>query len=195
MGSAILWKNFHLTLKSIHFKYQVLAKLALVGSFISPIETVRVDLAVIITELQNYHQLTGLSLQSSLRTSGAIQPSVPGTPDLLLKLWRPTASFLHRPKSEIMARTRPCALGMDTRILWGFRSLWTEEKIRGQKEKDKELFRHTKNLMTMKTGTLFCIQWWIPMLRECRWASPDMVCWRSITGSSPWRLKSFRSTY
>lgn len=30
--------------------------------------------------------LTGLSLQSSLRTSGAIQPSVPGTPDLLLKL-------------------------------------------------------------------------------------------------------------
>lgn len=31
-------------------------------------------------------RLTGLSLQSSLSTSGAIQPSVPGTPDLLLKL-------------------------------------------------------------------------------------------------------------
>lgn len=72
-------------------------------------------------------RLTGLSLQSSLRTSGAIQPSVPGTPDLLLKLWRPTASFLHKPKSEIMARTRPWALGMDTRMLWGFRSRWTEE--------------------------------------------------------------------
>lgn len=71
-------------------------------------------------------RLTGLSLQSSPRTSGAIQPSVPGTPDLLLKLWWPTASFLHKPKSEIMARTRPCALGIDTRMLWGFRSLWTE---------------------------------------------------------------------
>lgn len=69
--------------------------------------------------------LTGLSLQSSLRTSGAIQPSVPGTPDLLLKLWRPTASFLHKPKSEIMARTLPWALGIDTSMLWGFRSLWT----------------------------------------------------------------------
>ncbi|KAG7222833.1 hypothetical protein INR49_016043 [Caranx melampygus] len=60
--------------------------------------------------------------QSSLRTSGAIQPSVPGTPDLLLKLWRPAASFLHKPKSEIMARTRPWALGMDTRMLWGFKA-------------------------------------------------------------------------
>lgn len=76
-------------------------------------------------ELLLSFQLTGLSMQSSLRTSGAIQPSVPGTPDLLLKLWRPTANFLHRPKSEIMARTRPWALGMDTRMLWGFRSLCT----------------------------------------------------------------------
>lgn len=86
-------------------------------------------------ELLFCYCLTGLSLQSSLRTSGAIQPSVPGTPDLLLKLWRPTASFLHKPKSEIMARTRPCALGMETRMLCGFRSLWTERKIwRGEKK-------------------------------------------------------------
>lgn len=41
----------------------------------------------------------------------------------------------------------------------------------------------------------FYTQGWIPMLRECRWASPDMACWRSITGSSPWRSKSFLSTY
>lgn len=41
----------------------------------------------------------------------------------------------------------------------------------------------------------FWTEGWIPMLRECRWASPDMVCWRSITGSSPWRSKSFLSTY
>lgn len=69
--------------------------------------------------------LTGLCLASSLSTSGAIQPSVPGTPDFLLKLCLPTASFLHRPKSEIMALTRPCMFGIDTRILCGFRSLWT----------------------------------------------------------------------
>lgn len=87
-------------------------------------------------KLSLQHCLTGLSLQSSLSTSGAIQPSVPGTPDLLLKLWRPTANFLHNPKSEIMARTRPWALGMDTRILWGFKSLWTEEKIMKVREVD-----------------------------------------------------------
>lgn len=74
--------------------------------------------------------LTGLCLASSLRTSGAIHPSVPGTPDLLLKLCLPAASFLHRPKSEIMARTRPWAFGMDTRMLCGFRSLWTTETQR-----------------------------------------------------------------
>lgn len=149
------------------------------------------------------HQLTGLSLQSSLRTSGAIQPSVPGTPDLLLKLWRPTASFLHKPKSEIMARTRPWALGMETRILWGFRSLWTAGKAYRWKGKTEALsyisdvdiiivcFILQNNALRM----WFCIQWWLPMLRECRWASPDIVCWRSITGSSPCRSKSFLSTY
>lgn len=67
--------------------------------------------------------LTGLSLQSSLSISGAIQPSVPGTPERRLKLCLPTASFLHRPKSEIMALILPCALGMERRMLWGFRSL------------------------------------------------------------------------
>lgn len=50
-------------------------------------------------------------------------------------------------------------------------------------------------IIIMRTRQWFSIQGWIPMLRECRWASPDMVCWRSITGSSPWRLKSFLSTY
>lgn len=67
--------------------------------------------------------LTGLSLQSSLSISGAIQPSVPGTPERRLKLCLPTASFLQRPKSEIMALILPWALGMDRRMLWGFRSL------------------------------------------------------------------------
>lgn len=81
--------------------------------------------------------LTGLCLASSLRTSGAIHPSVPGTPDLLLKLCLPAASFLHRPKSEIMARTRPWAFGMDTRMLCGFRSLWTTEKQRTSLEEVK----------------------------------------------------------
>lgn len=67
--------------------------------------------------------LTGFSLQSSLSISGAIQPSVPGTPERRLKLCLPTASFLQRPKSEIMALILPCALGMERRMLWGFRSL------------------------------------------------------------------------
>lgn len=69
--------------------------------------------------------LTGFSLQSSLSISGAIQPSVPGTPERRLKLCLPTASFLHSPKSEIMALTFPWALGIEMRMLWGFRSLWT----------------------------------------------------------------------
>lgn len=96
--------------------------------------------------------LTGLSLQSSLRTSGAIQPSVPGTPDLLLKLWRPTASFLHKPKSEIMARTLPWALGIDTSMLWGFRSLWTTKtETRGERPSGG-LFLLTKNTEILYSG-------------------------------------------
>lgn len=135
--------------------------------------------------------LTGLSLQSSLSTSGAIQPSVPGTPDLLLKLWRPTASFLHKPKSEIIALTRPWAFGIDTRMLWGFRSLWTGRELEGGQSWTIPLWwRYIDSLFSVMS-----VQWWIPMLRECRCASPDMVCWRSTTGSSPWRSKSFCSTY
>lgn len=144
-------------------------------------------------ELLLHHWLTGLSLQSSLRTSGAIQPSVPGTPDLLLKLWRPTASFLHKPKSEIMARTRPWALGIDTRMLWGFKSLWTGGWRWEQKNKLSDNGEQQPIIIRMWKG--FHIRRWIPMLRECRWASPDMVCCSSMTGSNPWRLKSFFSTY
>lgn len=75
--------------------------------------------------LKGRQTLTGFSLQSSLSISGAIHPSVPGTPDRLLKLCLPTASFLHRPKSEIIALTFPWALGIEMRMLWGFRSLCT----------------------------------------------------------------------
>ena len=52
--------------------------------------------------------------------SGAIQPSVPAKPDLLEKDMRPTFSFLHSPKSEIMARTSPLALGTDISTLCGY---------------------------------------------------------------------------
>ncbi|KAG7266768.1 hypothetical protein CRUP_007451 [Coryphaenoides rupestris] len=42
-----------------------------------------------------------------------------------------------QPKSEIMARTRPWALGMDTRMLWGFRSLWTAGRCTSRSAKLK----------------------------------------------------------
>lgn len=51
--------------------------------------------------------------------SGAIQPSVPAKPDLREKETRPIFSFLHKPKSEIMARTSPLAFGTDINTLCG----------------------------------------------------------------------------
>lgn len=61
----------------------------------------------------------------SRSTSGAIQPSVPGIPDRKEKLERPSWIFLHRPKSEMRARTWPSGLGLDSRMFLGFRSRWT----------------------------------------------------------------------
>jgi hypothetical protein len=62
---------------------------------------------------------------SPLSISGAIQPSVPVTPDLLEKDMRPSCSFLQRPKSEIMARTSPRGPGTDSSTLCGLMSLCT----------------------------------------------------------------------
>ena len=62
--------------------------------------------------------------------SGAIHPSVPATPDLLEKDIRPNLSFLHSPKSEIMARTSPFFPGIDIRTLWGLMSRCTMSKLK-----------------------------------------------------------------
>ena len=72
-----------------------------------------------------YAVLTVRCVSSSI--SGAIHPSVPATPDRWENDRRPVASFLHRPKSEIIARTRPAAeSGQDSSTLCGFISLCTE---------------------------------------------------------------------
>jgi len=58
--------------------------------------------------------------------SGAIHPLVPVTPDRCENDRRPVASFLHRPKSEIIARTcRWRESGRDNSTLCGFMSLCT----------------------------------------------------------------------
>jgi hypothetical protein len=61
-------------------------------------------------------------------SSGAIHPSVPATPDFFENDTRPVASFLHRPKSEIMARTPPWEAGSDSKTFWGLMSLCTEHE-------------------------------------------------------------------
>ena len=61
--------------------------------------------------------------------SGAIHPSVPAAPDLREKEYRPAASFLHRPKSEIITRISPFGPAMEIRTLWGLTSRCTEKKI------------------------------------------------------------------
>lgn len=70
-----------------------------------------------------YYHHTGFPFSSPLSNSGAIHPSVPGIPERRLKLCRPSGSFLQRPKSEMTARTRPSAPGVESRMLRGFRSL------------------------------------------------------------------------
>ena len=62
-------------------------------------------------------------LCSELSISGAIQPSVPAIPDFLLKECLPAASFLHNPKSDIIAFIIPLLSGFDSRTLCGFISL------------------------------------------------------------------------
>lgn len=64
-------------------------------------------------------------LCSSSNISGAIQPSVPAAPDLRENDIRPAASFLQRPKSDIMTRIWPLESGWDSKTLCGFISLWT----------------------------------------------------------------------
>lgn len=70
-----------------------------------------------------FHGRTGFSFGAFISNSGAIQPSVPGIPERRLKLWRPSGSFLHKPKSEITARTRPSTPGTESKMLRGFKSL------------------------------------------------------------------------
>lgn len=65
---------------------------------------------------------------SELSISGAIQPSVPATPDALEKECLPAASFLHKPKSDIRALMCPLLSGSDKRTLCGLMSLWTKGK-------------------------------------------------------------------
>lgn len=72
--------------------------------------------------------LTGLSGGRSCRSSGAIQPSVPGMPEWRLKLQRPAGSFLQRPKSERTTLPLPWLSGPAMRTLLGFRSRCTESK-------------------------------------------------------------------
>lgn len=62
-----------------------------------------------------YISLTVLS--SPVSISGAIQPSVPVTPDLLEKETLPTCNFLHNPKSDIIALTSPLLFGTDINTL------------------------------------------------------------------------------
>lgn len=69
--------------------------------------------------------LTGLSGGSRCRSSGAIQPSVPGMPERRLKLQRPAGSFLQRPKSERTTLLRPWLSGPEMRTLAGFKSRCT----------------------------------------------------------------------
>lgn len=180
-------------------------------------------------------------MQSSLNISGAIQPSVPGTPERRLKLCLPTASFLQRPKSEIMALILPCALGMERRMLWGFRSLWTRRELQihselttsnpsflqgvvGPCQTSKYLLQSSKHSVfsylrfSLKLlhnlsrdlhipfsyeGQIAAPTWdfslakriLLPMLRECRCARPEAVCWSKVMGSRPRWAKSFCSTY
>lgn len=54
--------------------------------------------------------------------SGAIHPSVPVIPDRREKLAFPVLNFLHRPKSEIMARTLLWTSGMEMSTFCGFMS-------------------------------------------------------------------------
>jgi len=74
---------------------------------------------------------TVLLLSSSI--SGAIQPSVPAAPDRRENDIRPAASFLHRPKSEIMARTSPRESGWDINTLWGLMSRWTGYRLTNER--------------------------------------------------------------
>ena len=68
------------------------------------------------------------ALSSPISISGAIQPSVPAAPDLRENDLRPAASFLHSPKSDIIALICPCALGWEMSTLCGLMSRWTNEE-------------------------------------------------------------------
>lgn len=65
--------------------------------------------------------------ESSSSISGAIHPSVPAAPERRENDIRPTANFLHKPKSDIMARTCPRASGIEMSTFCGFTSRCTEK--------------------------------------------------------------------
>ena len=64
--------------------------------------------------------LTVLPLPCTI--SGAIHPSVPVIPDRLENEARPVCSFLHNPKSDIIALTCPLLVGIDSNTLCGLMS-------------------------------------------------------------------------
>ena len=66
------------------------------------------------------YQLTTLFLLSNI--SGAIQPSVPATPDLAVIDTFPIGNFRHKPKSDIIALNCPFVEGNDNRTLRGLMS-------------------------------------------------------------------------
>lgn len=67
-----------------------------------------------------------LTVRCPLIISGAIQPSVPVTPDRLEKLVRPRFNFLHNPKSDIIALTVFEPSGSDNNTFCGLISRCTE---------------------------------------------------------------------
>ena len=100
-------------------------RLETVASHVYTARATITQLANVFMEQHKYKQKLQLTIFVSFsKISGAIQPSVP-MPDLEENEWRPIASFLHKPKSEIIAFTSPCALGYDINTLCGLISLCT----------------------------------------------------------------------
>ena len=66
---------------------------------------------------ESMHAYTRTTLQSLCSISGAIQPSVPVSPERAVKETFPLESFLQRPKSDIMARMEPLEVVDDSNTL------------------------------------------------------------------------------
>lgn len=95
--------------------------------------------------------------------SGAIHPSVPATPDRLEKDIRPILSFLHNPKSEIMARISPLDPGMDMSTFCGLISRCTMSRLWRW---SKPWLACLKTVMWSKLGF-----WYLPSTKSCKVAT------------------------